>query len=402
MRKFNLFNFLEKRIDSAEISTVTAKMMEQAAFKELALHIAISYIANTLSKCEIKTYENGEEAKGLLYYLLNVSPNPNQNASQFINQVIERYFYDGQALVVMHNDQLYCADSFDVDDTNPLKEFIYSNVTFNCQQVKRKFKASEVFHFKLDNKDVKKLVDLLYAQYGDIIALALQTFKATNGRKYKLLLEQYKAGDPAFAQVYENVIKAQLKTFIENDNSVYPQFKGTDLQEFQTSSRADTNDIINMRKEIFETTAQAFKIPLTMMYGNITNMNEVVKVYLSFCIDPIADMLSEECTRKKYSMEEWQNGCYVEVDTSCINYVDIFDVSDAADKAIASGIATVDELRPRVRLKPLGTDFGTSHFITKNYDLAENILKNMDKEGGEDDEQEQLLLDDPDGQLRNA
>lgn len=392
MRKYNLFNFLEKKIDAAPV--VASDMMEQLVFKELALQIAISYIANSLSKCEIKTFENGDETKGLLYYLLNVSPNPNQNASQFINQVVENYFYNGHALVVMHNDKLYCADSFDIDDSNPLKDFIFYNVSFNMQQLKKRYKSSEVFYFKLDNKDVKRLIDLLYEQYGDIVSLALQTFKATNGRKYKLILEQYKAGDPNFAKTFNEVIRDQLKTFIENDNAVYPQFKGMDLQEFKAEAgRADTNDIIAMRKEIFDTTAQAFKIPLSMMYGNITNINEIVKVYLSFCIDPIADMLSEEFTRKRYTMQEWQGGNYVEVDTSCINYVDILEVASEADRAIASGLVSIDELRPRVRLKPLETDFSTSHFITKNYDLADNLLKNLKKEGGNDDEQDVLLPD---------
>jgi HK97 family phage portal protein len=384
MRKYNLFNFLESKVNDAEISTITAKMLEQAAFKELALHIAISYIANTLSKCKVKVYKDGvEDDKSLFYYLLNVSPNQNQNASQFMNKLVEKYFYDGEALVVMQNDMLYCADSFDVDETNPLKEYIYNNVSFNCQQIKKKLKASEVFHFKLDNKDVKKLIDLLYSQYGEIIALALQTFKATNGRKYKLILDNYKAGDPQFAQQFESVIKKQLQTFIQNDNAVYPQFKGTSLEEFQTSGRADTADIITMRKEIFETTAQAFKIPLSMMYGNITNMNEIVKVYLSVCIEPIADMISEELTRKRFTYDEWKNGNYIEVDTTCINYVDILEVADKADKAIASGVASIDDIRPRVRLKPLDTEFSTAHFITKNYELAENMLKNLDGEGGE-------------------
>ena len=387
MRKYNLFNFLESKVSDAEISTITAKMLEQAAFKELALHIAISYIANTLSKCKVKVYKDGvEDDKSLFYYLLNVSPNQNQNASQFMNKVVERYFYDGEALVVMQNDMLYCADSFDVDETNPLKEYTYNNVSFNCQQIRKKLKASEVFHFKLDNKDVKKLIDLLYSQYGEIIALALQTFKATNGRKYKLILDNYKAGDPQFAQQFESVIKKQLQTFIQNDNAVYPQFKGTNLEEFQTSGRADTADIISMRKEIFETTAQAFKIPLSMMYGNITNMNEIVKVYLSVCIDPIADMLSEELTRKRFTYDEWKNGNYIEVDTTCINYVDILEVADKADKAIASGLASIDDLRPRVRLDKLNTEFSTAHFITKNYELAENMLKNLDGEGVKDDE----------------
>lgn len=394
--KFNFYDFLGKKVDTAEISTIATKAMEQAAVKELALHIGISYIANTLSKCEIKTYENGKEEQGLLYYLLNVAPNPNQNASQFINQILENYFYDGEALVVMHKDRLYCADSFVVDESDPLKEFYYENITFGNQQIKKKLRANEVFHFKLDNKNVKRLIDGLYAQYGEIIALALQAFKTTNGRKYKLLLENYRAGDPAFAAAFENVIKAQLKTFIENDNAVYPQFKGTDLQEFQTSDRADTADIISMRKEVFETTAQALKIPLPLIYGNMTNLKEIIGQYLTFCIEPIGDMLSEELTRKRYSFDEWKKGCRVEVDTSCINYVDILECADKVDKAIASGVTCIDELRPRFRLERLGTDFSTAHFMTKNYDLAENMLENLQDEEVKEDEPT-VLLDGTDG-----
>lgn len=383
MRKYNLFNFLEKKMTDADINAVIAKELEKAAFKELALQIAISYVANTLSKCEIKTFENGEEVKGELYYALNVSPNPNQNASQFVNQIIENYYYNGEALVTMENNKFYCADDFDLVDDNPLKEYVYHNVTFNGHQMRKRYKASDVFHFKLDNKDVKKLIDLLYAQYGEIIELAMQTFKRTNGKKYKLILEEYKAGDARFAELYEKVLKAQLKTFVDNDNSVYPKFKGMDLEEFSSATAGNTTDVIAMRKETFDVVAQAIKIPLSMMYGNITNINEIVKVFLSICIDPLADMLSEEMTRKWYTFEEWKSGCYVEVDTSCINYVDILEVADKADKAIASGLASIDELRPRVRLKALNTAFSTSHFITKNYELAENILKNIETEGGE-------------------
>ncbi len=381
-RKFSLFNFMERRLEVAEIGTISQKLLDQLAFKELALHIGISYIANTLSKCEFKTYENGVEVKNKLYYMLNVSPNPNQNSSQFINKFIEQYYYQGQALIVPHNDFIYCADNFDIDDSNPLKESIFYNVTFNCQQIKKKHKASEVFYMQLDNRNVKTLIDSMYTQYGEIISQALATFKRTNGTKYKLLLEQYKAGDPAFEKAYKEVITKQLKTFIENDNAVYPQFKGTDLQEFSSKNPTDTSDIISMRKEVFEVVAQALKIPLSMMYGNITNMNEIVKVYLSICIDPLADMVSEEITRKYYSFDEWKKGNYVEVDTSCINHIDILEVADKVDKAIASGAFCIDEIRKRLGAAELGTEFSTSHFMTKNYALAEDML-NRAVEGGE-------------------
>lgn len=382
-RRLNLFNFLEKKMTNAEFAAVVAETMRETAFREMALHIAISYIANTLSKCEIKTYENGEEKKGLLYYRLNVSPNHNENSSQFINKFIEQYYYEGQALVVKQNEMLYCADSFSCDESRPLKEFVYENVTVGGQQIKGKLKASDVFYFKLDNEHTKRLVDLMNDKYTELMGLAIMSYKRTNGKKYKLIYDRAQSGDTKFNEEYDKMLKERLKAFIENDNAVYQQYKGMSLEEFSTASPTNSSDVIALRKEIFETTAQAFKIPLTMMYGNITNMDEIVKVYLSICIDPLADMLSEELTRKYFTFEEWQNGSYIEFDTSCIKYVDILEVADKADKAIASGLCCIDELRPRVKLKPLNSEFSTKHFITKNYEIAERVLTN--EEGGENE-----------------
>jgi hypothetical protein len=255
------------------------------------------------------------------------------------------------------------------------------------QHLPKERKAKDVFHFKLDNQDIKRQIDLLSAKYGEIVDVAMKAYKATNGRKYKLLLERYQAGDTQFKELYEKVLSAQLKTFIENENAIYPEFKGTSLQEFVSANRTDTADIITMRKEIFETTGQAFKIPLSMMYGNMTNIKDVVAVFLAFAVDPVAKMLSTEFTRKRYDFEEWKRGCYVEIDTSCISYADILDCADKVDKAIASGVTNIDELRPRFRLKKLNTDFSTAHFITKNYDLAENMLKTLKESEVKEDEE---------------
>lgn len=386
----SLFDFLGNKVDDAAIEAYASKVKEQLAFRDMALQIAVSYIANTLSKCEIKVYEKGKEVKDRFYYLLNVEPNPNQNASQFINQLVENYFYDNEALVVLHRDGLYCADDFEVDETEPLKGFKYSNIAFGSQTLGKDRKAKDVFHFRLDNKDAKKLIDSLYASYGEVIALALQTFKATNGKKYKLILDAYKAGDPAFNELYTKVLQKQLKDFMESDNAVYPQFKGINLEELATQKSHDTGDIIAMRKEIFDTTAQALKIPQSMMYGNITNINEVVKVFLAFAVEPIAQMFSREFSRKRYSFDEWKSGSYVEIDTSCISYADILECADKVDKAIASGVTNIDELRPRFRLKVLDTEFSKAHFITKNYDLAENMLKTLEE--GEVKEDEPTVL----------
>lgn len=382
--KWNPFDFLNKKISDSEMELITSKLAEQLAFKELALFIGVSYIANTISKCEFKTYEDFKEVKNKLYYTLNVSPNPNENSSQFINKFIENYYYKGHSLIVPQGDKIYCADNFHVDDSNPLKEYTFDTVSFGMQTLKKKLKSSDVFYFKLDNKEVKTLIDSLYKQYGEVISQALKSYKRTNGTKYKLILENYKAGDQQFNKIFNEVLKEQLKTFVENDNAVYPQFKGTDLQEFSSKNPQNTGDIISMRKEIFEVTAQALKIPLPMMLGNITNMNEIVKVYLSICIDPVADMISEELTRKYYSFDEWKNGNYIKVDTSCINHVDVLEIAKDVYNAVGSGVVNIDDIRERLGKEPLRTEFSTQYFMSKNFiPIDDMMVNNAELEGGE-------------------
>ena len=87
----------------------------------------------------------------------------------------------------------------------------------------------------------------------------------------------------------------------------------------------------------------------------------------------------QEITRKMYPFNDWKAGNYVKVDTSCISHVDILDVADKVDKAISSGVVCIDEMRKRLDMQELGTDFGKKHFVTKNYSSTEDELSKNDK-----------------------
>lgn len=386
-----IFSFLEKRVSAAELknelSVITQDAAKQIFFKELALQIAISYIANTISKCEFKVYENGAEVRNELYYMLNVNPNPNQNSSQFLNALITRYYRNGKALVVpdSRKNRLYVADGFAIDE-KPLSENIFSSISLENQMITRKYKASDVFYFRLDDVPVKRLIDGAFDQYGQIMQAAIDGFIRRNGKKYKLILDQYKAGDPEFKTLYENMLKKQLEAFVKSPNAVYPQFRGQNLEEFDktaASNYGSSSDVIAVRKEMFDCVAQAFKIPLPMMYGNVTTINDNINMFLTFTIDPVADMLGEEITRKMYPFEEWKKGNYVKCDTSSISHVDILDVADKVDKAISSGVMCIDEVRKRLDMQPFNDEFGKTRFVTKNYETAETALNPM--KGGENE-----------------
>ena len=284
---------------------------------------------------------------------------------------------------------MYCVDSYAVDEY-PIVGNLYRGIVIGNFQASKVFKSDEVIRLKLNNAKVKKLIDGLYEEYGELMSYAAESYKKANGTKYKLALENIKANDTEFNKNFEAVIKKQLETFIKSNNGVYPQFKGYDLQEMpNTTGTKDSSDFRNLRKEMFEIVAQAFQIPTPMMLGNITNMQEIVKVFLTFCIDPIAEMMSEEFTRKTYpGYENYKKGNYVKVDTSTINHIDILDVAEKADKLIASGTCCIDEVRGIIGFDKLNTEFSQQHFITKNYDTVENrLIGDIDnKKGGENNE----------------
>ena len=363
------------------VDNVIESQIQEIYYKELAIQTAITLIANAIAKCEIKTYENNKEVKGEIYYKLNIEPNLNENSSQFWHKAIEKMVYDNEAIIIDHNDMLFVADTYSVEE-RPILGNLYRSVCVGDIIFNKAFKSDEILRLKLNEANIKKLIDGLYQQYGELLAYAAKNFKKANQTKYKLKLEQTKANDEEFQKTYREVVQKQLKSFMENDNAVYPEYTGYDLQDISPKTNVkDSSDFRDLRRDIFEIVAQAFQIPVSLMLGNITNMKEIIDMFLTFSIDPIANMITEETTRKFYpTYNYWKKGNFTEVNTKTIKHIDILDVAEKVDKLIASGTLCIDENRGILGLKPLNTEFSKTHFVTKNYDTVENRLKG---EGGE-------------------
>lgn len=380
--KTTILDFLGRRLSPQDYEVVGVSFSDQMAVLNLAMEIAVGYIANTISQCEIKTYREGKEVQEELYYLLNVSPNPNQNSSQLMVKLVEELLYEGQSLMVKFGPHLYVADGFS-EEEYPTKENVFSSVSIEGESVARRFPANQAFYFQQSERSIARLVRLMYGEYGKVMGAAIDKFLSSNSDKYKLVIENIAAGDAEFQKTFNEVVSKQLKDFMESSRAVYPQFRGYNLERVDSGTSSSSGDVIAMRKEVFETVAQAYKIPMSMMYGNITNMSEIVKVYLSICIDPLAQMLSEELTRKTTTYETWLRGDRVKVDTSKILHVDLLDVADEVEKLIGSGAFTINQVLDRCGYDRIDADYADAHYLTKN--IASMDSEASPLEGGETD-----------------
>ena len=383
-----LVNWLERTFsldsDIKEVKAIFSDLPDKLSIKILAYHIATSYIANTIGKCEFKRYVGGKEIKDKLYYLLNVKPNINENASKFKNKLIFRLFEDGEVLVFENKGHLHVADSY-LREPNPLNGDRFTNIKLDDETRTFTRKASDVFYFNLDDGKLKTLWESMMTDFSEVMKYAFEVFKSSNSEKYKLVMDEVKAGDKDFEEKFNTIVKTQLKDFIDNPRSVYLQFKGYNLEKISTPvGKTDSTDIINLKKDVFETTAQAFKMPVSMLYGNMTNVKDIISSYITFAIDPLATMIGEELTGKTGTEEDFLNGNKIVVDTTSIMHIDIFEIADKIDKLVASSMYNTDELRTKVGDAPTNSEFGKQHWITKNYAKVEDALTGeIDMKGGE-------------------
>lgn len=373
------------------LEEITIDIPSEIYVKELAIYAAISLVANAVSQSEIKVYENNVSVKNEDYYSLNIKPNPNESASQFWHKVTEKALRDERgALCFISGRKLYCADEFYLEQKRPFLGNIYTGIVVDDFQMSRKFGANEVFLFKLENIQAKQLIDGMYRSLGSCIDTAMSAYKDTNAAKYILKVDGVQAGDKQFQEEWENILKESLSKYMNGEAKLYVQYTGRELQKMkQEGSQKSSDDTVKLIEEIFKITGKAFKIPESLMLGNITNMNDVVKSFLTFAVDPFTDMIGQVLTGQ-YGYDNWALGNYYKVDTSGVNHVDIFDMAEAIDKLISSSFASIDEVREKAGLDKLNEEWSSKHLLTKNYEFIEkgSII------GGEMSEKETKQYDD--------
>lgn len=375
-----LLNYITKKTTLAPIEVnVNSAEVNSLVFKTLALEIATSYLANIISKCEFKVFEGGKEQKNLLYYLLNVSPNPNENATQFKQRLVHNVVYDGHALLFNRNNNFYIADSFGMTEY-PFASNVFENISLGGENLAGTRRAEDVCYFKMHEKNITDLVTSLYSDFDKIVETACAAYKNQVAEKYKLTVGSTPTGDPAEVEQYKEALKKQLESFTNNQRSVYVQQKGTDMEMlFRADNKTDSADILALRKDCFETVATAFKMPVSMLYGNMTNTKDILNAWITVMVDPFCQMINEEFTRRNYSMTDINGGNCIKVDTTAIIHMDLFDIADNADKFIGSGIFCIDDILEKIGEPKLNTEFSQTRWITKNYDKAEDALT---REGG--------------------
>lgn len=353
-------------------------LMDQVYIRELAFWTCVNKIANALSKCEFRTYYHHELVKKGEYYLWNIEPNRNQNASAFLTKLIGKLYLNNEALVVESSGQLYVADDFQ-KTVYALYDYQFTGVMVDDFTFGKTFYQNEVLYFQLNSLDMRQLVNLLYSSYNELLQYAANAYRKSRGSRGILDIDAQAQAEDDFSDTLQELMTNYFKKFFESENAVLPLYDGYKYTELQskTYSSESTRDIKALADDIFDFTARAFSFPPSLAKGDVQDTEKATDELLTFCMDPLARMLEKEINRKRNGMAGFLAGNYLWIDTTAVKHIDIFDIAAPVDKLISSGIYSINDIRRVIGEAPIDEEWAKTHFITRNYGVVTEILDGL-------------------------
>lgn len=365
------------------VPTYESSLAQEIQIRETAFHACVNLIANCISKCELKTYKNGKNEKSAEWYRWNVQPNPNMNATEFWQKLVHRLYEDNEALIIPRpNGDLYVADQFVCDNTQAFNPHTYSSILIDGYSYPPVLYEDQVFYFTLHDCNIKLLLDSVTTLYGKLIASFLNNYTKGSGSRGVLSIDQIAESEDEFDDNMNQLLNEDFKKFYNEQNAVLPLFSGYTYNELShdVSPGFDTRDFNGQIKDIFELYAMAFGIPKVLITGDVQDTSKAVDNLLTFALDPVLEMISDELNRKLFDRERYLTGTYVQWRTNTIRHIDIMDAANSVEKLISSGFCSIDDLRELNGLDRLNTPWSMQYFMTKNFSTVEEVLKSLDIE----------------------
>lgn len=340
---------------------------------ELAIEKAKTMIAQMIAKSEIQVYRNKKgkivQTVDDVYYKLNVKPNDNYVASDFWFEVLDKMFDEDEALVVILNNKMYLADSYQKSE-DVLYPKYYSDVVVDGYRLEKEFNTNEVMLFPNQNKKIRKLIRAFNRGYAEMLDIALKSYKRTNLMKYSLDIDTLpdiydkETKKPITDNDYSEKIKKQLDS---EELEVILAGRGINLNELGSASGGkNADDLAKITEQIFRVTAWAFNIPENVFLGKLTEKSNAVNDMITFAISPICEVWNDVFNSTIPTIEEYKRGEKILINQTRFKHVDILDASYNADKLFAQGF-THDEISKFLGLEPTGEAWANKRFVTKNY-----------------------------------
>ena len=327
--------------------------------RQSALDTVIGKIKNTSNLMKFDTTDE------VLNHKLNVKPNDNENKSDFRSKVIDRMLLEGECLVIRINGNLYVADSFSIDG----REFgqkTYKDIVVGEVVLHKHFKSKDVFHFRYTNDKLKKFLRDLDESYAKLFKRLIEVHMRNNQIRIYAEFAQSKKDDNT-QQKYKDFLRG-AENKIKNDSvAMIPTQKDYNLtenaQNYESRSIKEVGDLENM---YVRQVANILQVPPLLFSGDLADVSQHKDSYIKDCVRPLMQVMADEVNAKYFSLSEYVKDGGVKVNAVHALFNSEFEMGNATEKMIGSGVWTVDDILELTGKERENTVVTTQRYLTKN------------------------------------
>jgi HK97 family phage portal protein len=311
--------------------------------------------------------------------LWNYAPNKHQTKIEFIAEIISKLIFNNEVLIFETLDgQLLVADGFSKTEY-ALFEDKFTNITCRNWTTNKIYSSSEVIYLKYNNFALKGLLSQMCKSFENLICSAEVRYNKSIGHKGILKISDIATGTTEFQQRFDDLMQNRFKQYFKEKNAVLPLFEGYEYTEPTTDAHKTTNteinDIEKLKLEVFSTVANAFHVPPAVITGTASQLSDATDAFIANAIDPLAQMLEGEITKKRYGEDDFIKGNFLLIDTTFAKHIDAISSANNIDKAIACGVLNPSKAQKYCNILPCDEDWAHAYYMTKNYQTADMALK---------------------------
>jgi HK97 family phage portal protein len=381
------FSFKDKNNGLQSLAETITIELEKLNIAKLAVEKAETMIAKAIAKSDI-LIQTQSEHKRKYEYRLNVQPNDNENGTYFWTKVVKKLLREGEVVIVRIGDKYYRVQSFQESD-NVMTGRLYSNITIEAAEKQysllKTFLSGDVIHLRYDNSKIRVLLNSVLSQYETTANSVNAMMQIANTPKFKLkvpgplnLVRRGKDGE-SDKKITKEEYTEELKKLLESKSlAIITESSGITLEQLGIQTATKAEELVKIKEEINNATAEAYDIPQAVFNGNITEKSDATNEFITYAVGPVAEVINDELTAKLVGAEDYAGkNERVMVWLARFKHVDVVDSANNLDKLRSNGW-NFDEIREMVGYPVLNTPFSQARALTKNYTTGEEDNSNAE------------------------
>jgi len=339
--------------------------------KKLALETCANFLGRTIAQSDFRIMKGKERIRDDWHYLLNVRPNTDQNASEFWQRVVRELVYENEALVILtDSNDLVVADSYYRDEF-ALYPDIFKDVTIKDYTFQRSFSMDEVIFLTYNNEKLSNYMRQLFDDCASLYARMHDVLQRNNQIRATVAVEGTSELDTKTATKLQAYMDKLYSAFKKNSVAVIPELKGFKYTEVNASKGSNSNisvdELKKIKRDIIDDAAKAIGIPPSLIHGEMADLDNNMKAYIKFCVNPLNKKIKDELNAKLFSKTEVLNE-NKRVEVFGVMHKSAIENSEAVDKLVASGAYTRNEVREKFGDERSDNPALDEFVITKNYE----------------------------------